>query len=224
MIKTTINLPNYRLRIELAKRRKSKKEPSFLPSLEAIKSIRTGSKISRFFRHILERLNIKAILGGNLALSIILTGFLNPTAPILAQGEAETTILVVKEQPLSTEITVQYPVNPVIINQGFHIFHWGIDLDGVTGDPVKPIMKGTVTKVDSGFPYGNSVFIDHGNGVQSLYAHLSRVKVKKGDAVETRTVVGDMGSTGRSTGDHLHLEVYREGKPVNPSSVLPKKL
>ena len=68
--------------------------------------------------------------------------------------------------------------------------------------------------------YGNSVTLDHGNDVRSLYGHLSRVLVKPGERVEKGQVIGLTGSTGRSTGPHLHYEVQVKGHPVNPRSFL----
>lgn len=224
MIRLTINLPKRRLQIRLVKARKRAKGPSFLPSLKIIRRFRAGNKLSRFFRHILERANIKTFLGSNLALFVLVSSILTPIATALPQTEAEAPTLVVPNVPLSTEVVIQYPVNPVVVNQGFHLFHWGIDLKGAKGDPVRPIMKGRVAKTEkSRFLYGNSVRMEHEGGLASFYAHLSEIDVKEGDEVETRTIIGKVGSTGRSTGNHLHLEVYKNSRPVNPMSVLPRR-
>lgn len=221
MIRLTVNLLDHRFRVELSRRRRGTRGESIFPSLETLRNVRSGNKLSRFFRHILERANIKAILGGNLALFVMLTGVLSPATASLAQAEPEVNTLAIAEQPLTTEVTIQYPTNPIIINQGYHFFHFGIDLDGVIGDPVRPIKKGRVLKREfSRWGYGNSVLIEHEGGLQSLYAHLSKIEVEDGQEVDTRTAIGRMGSTGRSTGDHLHLEIYRNGRPVNPVSVL----
>lgn len=69
----------------------------------------------------------------------------------------------------------------------------------------------------------SDAFFEHADGLASLYAHLSEINVKEGDRVDTRTVIGKMGRTGNATGDHLHLEVYKNGRPVNPISILPKR-
>lgn len=221
MTKLTISLLNYRFRLELRKTRRKTFLSPLKAHLKAIRSIRSGSKLSRFFRHVLERLDIKAILGGNLALFVMVTGVLTPATASLAQVEPELTTLEIAEQPLTTEITIQYPTNPVVVNQGYHFFHFGVDLDGVTGDPIRPIKKGRVARIEpSRWGYGNNIVVDHGDGMESLYAHLSEFEVEEGQEVDTRTVIGRIGSTGRSTGDHLHLEVYRNGRPVNPVSVL----
>ncbi|MGB0499220.1 MAG: M23 family metallopeptidase, partial [Rubricella sp.] len=68
--------------------------------------------------------------------------------------------------------------------------------------------------------YGNTVRIRHGFGYETLYAHMSRVRVRVGDQVERGDRIGDMGSTGRSTGSHLHYEVRRNGEHVNPMNYL----
>ena len=101
--------------------------------------------------------------------------------------------------------------------------HYGIDLDGETGDPVYAVDNGVV--VYSGwneYGYGNEVVIDHGNGWQSLYAHLNQIGVECGAYVYQGSVIGLVGSTGKSTGSHLHFELMSDehGK-VNPYSFLP---
>ena len=70
--------------------------------------------------------------------------------------------------------------------------------------------------------YGNAILINHGSGFLSLYAHLSKILVKKDDIVTNQTVIGKIGATGRAFGDHLHLEIYENGKTINPLSVLPR--
>lgn len=221
MIRYNINLSKYRLRVEFGKTRRRAGYTPLFPSLETLRGTRAGSKVSRVARHILERSNIKAILGANLAAFVALTGVLAPVEGALAAVEPEMNTITLSEQPIATEVTVQYPTRPVIINQGYHYFHWGVDLDGVTGDPIWPIMKGRVVRTESSrWGYGNTILVDHGDGLQSFYAHLSKANSREGDEVDTRTVIGEVGSTGRSTGDHLHLEVYKNGRPVNPRAVI----
>jgi murein DD-endopeptidase MepM/ murein hydrolase activator NlpD len=105
--------------------------------------------------------------------------------------------------------------------------HPGIDIDGVTGDPVTAAAAGTVLlagMAPAGYSgYGNVVMIDHGNGIATLYAHLSRVDVALGQAVEQGQLLGAIGSTGLSSGDHLHFEVREAGKPVDPILWLPAR-
>lgn len=78
-------------------------------------------------------------------------------------------------------------------------------------------MKGTVIEAGaSPFGYGNVILVDHGNGLVSLYAHLSKILSHKGDEVGMDTVIGLVGTTGHSTGPHLHLEIHQNGISVNP--------
>ena len=104
---------------------------------------------------------------------------------------------------------------------GGHEFHKGLDLDGKTGDPVHSAADGIVMR--SGFDtggYGNVVDIDHGNGYITRYGHCSRLLVKVGDLVHAGDEIAKVGSTGRSTGAHLHFEVWINGQPVNPKPYL----
>ena len=222
MIKITFNLPKHRLQLKLAQRRGPAvvKEPLF-PEFEMIKNARSGNKVSRYFRHIFEHINVRRILGTNLALALIATSFV-PT-DVFAGTEAEQAVIVETTTPLTTEKSAQYPVENVRITQGYRLFHPGIDLDGLTGDPIRPIKKGRVEDLStSKYAYGNAIIVDHGNQITSLYAHLSKIYVQEGQEVDTNTIIGAMGATGRTSGDHLHLEVRDHGIPVSPYSVLPR--
>lgn len=94
--------------------------------------------------------------------------------------------------------------------------HKGLDLRGAQGDPVRAPSAGTVVLADDMYFSGKVVYIDHGLGVFSLLAHLSAVHVKEGQEVAKGQVVGNVGSTGRSTGPHLHFACYVLGTPVDP--------
>lgn len=97
--------------------------------------------------------------------------------------------------------------------------HKGIDVPGDTGDPIYAAKEGTVTVAEyKNNGYGNVIEIDHGNGLVTLYAHLDTISVKPGDFVYPGQVIGGMGTTGRSTGVHLHFEVLLNGANVNPLS------
>jgi len=96
-------------------------------------------------------------------------------------------------------------------------FHGGIDYKAKTGTPVGAAADGTVIKAGRMGGYGKIVEIKHRNGYITRYAHLSRINVKVGDRIASGQRVGKVGSTGRSTGPHLHFEIRRRGKPVNPS-------
>jgi murein DD-endopeptidase MepM/ murein hydrolase activator NlpD len=95
--------------------------------------------------------------------------------------------------------------------------HTGIDLAGPVGTPIYATADGTVSR--SGWHnggYGNLITIDHGRGITTLYAHLSGMTVREGEQVTRGQMIGRMGSTGRSTGSHLHYEVRIDNRPVNP--------
>lgn len=98
--------------------------------------------------------------------------------------------------------------------------HQGIDIGIPAGTPVRSPAPGTVTTATSGGGYGRYVRVDHGNGVTSLYGHLQRIDVRAGQRVEKGHVLGLAGSTGRSTGPHLHYELSVEGKAVDPRAFL----
>lgn len=98
--------------------------------------------------------------------------------------------------------------------------HSGTDFRSPAGTPVKTLSNGRVVLVDEFFYTGKTVVVDHGEGLFSLYAHLSRTQVAKGHELLVGDVVGEVGSTGRSTGAHLHLTVRLLGERVDPLSLL----
>lgn len=95
-------------------------------------------------------------------------------------------------------------------------FHEGVDIRGKRGDKVRTTASGTVLKAFKNGSYGNYVKIDHGNGYQTIYAHMQNYLVRKGEKVRQGDVVGQVGSSGRSTGPHLHYEILLYNKPVSP--------
>ena len=99
-------------------------------------------------------------------------------------------------------------------------YHNGIDLKLHKGDPVLSMFEGKVRIAQYSRSYGYVVVVRHFNGLETLYAHLSKLKVKSGDNVDAGTVVGLGGSTGRSTGNHLHFEVRYKGHPINPNELI----
>lgn len=126
------------------------------------------------------------------------------------------------EPNLKTVEAIRLPLEKIDISQRFWALHSGMDFRAPIGTPIWPIMPGRVIKADTQYSgYGNLVVIQHDNGHQTWYAHLSKIRVKVGDRVDTDTVIGDVGSTGRSTGPHLHLELREDtGRIVNPAPVL----
>lgn len=101
-------------------------------------------------------------------------------------------------------------------------FHHGLDIATPSGSLVRAARAGKVTKTGWVGVYGLTVMIDHGNGVQTLYAHNSKVLVKVGDSVIGGERISISGNTGNSTGPHLHFEIRHNGKTVDPEYYLPK--
>lgn len=122
----------------------------------------------------------------------------------------------------TTKSSVQIPLAYESESRGFSWFHAGADLAAPTGTPVKSIMAGTVRAVNQDlFGYGKHIIVIHDQGFESLYAHLSKINVELGQKVELTTEIGQAGSTGFSTGPHLHLEVRQNGSLINPADIVP---
>jgi murein DD-endopeptidase MepM/ murein hydrolase activator NlpD len=107
-----------------------------------------------------------------------------------------------------------YRIHPVT---GEERLHTGVDIDADEGEVVHPVAAGVVIWAGEANGYGNLVILAHPAGLATLYGHLSRIDVVVGDRVTRNDVVGAIGSTGLSTGSHLHLEVRVDGEPVEPS-------
>ncbi|MCY7485368.1 M23 family metallopeptidase [Paenibacillus alvei] len=97
-------------------------------------------------------------------------------------------------------------------------FHAGLDIGGDTGDPVYATAEGVVLTSDRDELKGNYIIISHGNGLTTRYLHLSERMAASGDKVKKGTQVGKVGTTGRSTGPHLHFEIRKDGEPIDPTT------
>lgn len=225
MQKLNIHLPKYRLSVQFRfiKRRRSPLDEPIIPTVKSLNlKYHVGNTIHKFLRHIFEHKKVRALLGTNIALMLVVSSFMPTNIVGKDQNEAITSINN-SDTPINTEVGTQFPVSSIKITQGYKFYHPGLDLDGITGDPVRPIKKGKVISIDySKYAYGNSIVIDHGNKLTSLYAHLSKIEVDENQEVTTDTILGEMGATGRSSGDHLHLEVRDHNLPINPLTVLPR--
>jgi len=98
--------------------------------------------------------------------------------------------------------------------------HTGLDFRGNTGDPIRATASGTVTSAGWNGGYGRMVEVDHGHGMVTRYGHLSEIDVTVGQHIKIGQVVGRLGSTGRSTGPHLHYETRVDGDAVDPHKFL----
>lgn len=128
------------------------------------------------------------------------------------------------------DLTMVWPALGIITlefgeSSGFQLFHAGIDIaapSGKVGDPVNAFLPGKVTYAgEIWWGYGKHIIIDHGSNVSTLYAHLDKIFVVKDQEIKTtKQVIGRMGTTGWSTGPHLHFETRVYGIPVNPRTFL----
>lgn len=109
-----------------------------------------------------------------------------------------------------------WPTSWRVITQYFSWKHTGLDIDGDYNSPIYAAEDGYIERVGWGTGYGNMVVINHGNGVKTLYAHLSKFYIVKGQTVSRGQTIGMMGTTGWSTGTHLHFEVQINGVKKNP--------
>jgi murein DD-endopeptidase MepM/ murein hydrolase activator NlpD len=103
---------------------------------------------------------------------------------------------------------------------GLRQFHSGLDIGSPQGTPIRAAMSGRVSAVGWDDSFGNYVVVSHHSGYRTLYAHMSVIRVKSGAYVGTGERIGDVGSTGRSTGPHLHFTVYKNGVTVNPRTLM----
>ena len=118
--------------------------------------------------------------------------------------------------PIEGTITSRYGVSSRLRKST----HTGLDISAVTGTDIKVVADGTVISAGYRGSYGYLVKVDHGNGVETWYAHTSKMYVKKGDTVKAGDVIAGVGSTGNSTGPHLHLEIRVNGETVDPQNYL----
>lgn len=106
---------------------------------------------------------------------------------------------------------------------GRSAWHAGVDFAGKDGSDIVSVAAGVVTYSGERYGYGNLVEVNHGNGYTTRYAHCKEIKVAVGDIVRKGDVVALMGSTGRSTGPHVHFEVYKNGRTVDPAAYIHRR-
>ncbi|MBA2238228.1 MAG: peptidoglycan DD-metalloendopeptidase family protein [Lysobacter sp.] len=149
-----------------------------------------------------------------------------------ASGEQLSVLesLLFNQQMDMNAVPSRAPINNSYITSGFggradpilggRQYHKGIDFEANTGDPVLAVADGVVSFSGSRSGYGNTVELDHGNGYVTRYAHNSRLTSKVGSLVRAGEEIAKAGSTGRSTGAHVHFEVWQNGRVVNPRKFL----
>lgn len=145
----------------------------------------------------------------------------------------ETESILLKQSVLKDTLPTLYPVNvgyrsssygwrvdPIL---GIRSFHEGLDFSAADGDEIIATASGIVTAAGVAPDYGNYIKIKHGDGIETRYAHASKLFVKKGDIVNKDDVIALVGNTGRSTGPHLHYEIRLNGRSLDPRKYLKKK-
>ncbi|MEM6598142.1 MAG: M23 family metallopeptidase [Cyanobacteria bacterium P01_D01_bin.36] len=118
------------------------------------------------------------------------------------------------------EVSSEYGIRGNPFGGGGYEMHDGIDFVGEYGDIIAATGDGIVTLAGPNGGYGNTVTIDHSYGYETLYAHMSQVKVNVGDTVKRGQIIGYIGSTGRSSGPHLHYSLYKDEQSINPRTLL----
>ena len=164
-------------------------------------------------------------VGDNFALSTGQTLIVPDGAPPEKPKPAPTQYLARENIPIADLGTAQFiwPASGEL-SQSFSWYHPGVDISNLGGGPIRASDAGTVVVASwpDNYGYGNRIEIDHGNGYLTRYAHLSSIYVSVGQKVAKGDVIGMMGSTGRSSGIHLHIEVRKDGTALNPLSLLGK--
>ncbi len=166
---------------------------------------------------------IRQILGIQLASMTFMAAVIVPGVDELTSQVTvmKDTVYTVVESTIA-EAKFRWPLAVFGISQRFSLVHPGMDLTDPRGTPIHPVADGKVLSVQPGrLKFGNHIIVEHADGVKSLYAHLSAFDAKVGDVVTKNSTIGKVGSTGWSTGNHLHLEIYQNNAPVNPLEVLP---
>jgi len=140
-----------------------------------------------------------------------------PATPITTSSRLASVSKIFSPVTSSPSAGMLWPTSARRISQYYHWRHTGLDIDGDTGDHIWASESGTVTlSTCTRWGYGCYVIVNHGGGKETLYAHFIKLFVKKGQRVDKGQVLGEMGSTGRSTGSHLHYEVRINGARLNP--------
>ena len=184
---------------------------------------RKSHPLSKLLRPVFEGKKPKKNFGIILIVLIFLSSLLVPSASASENYKNEELITLTAEIEVKTQEEAKLPFKlseNCYISQGFWLFHPAIDIAAPKGTPTYAIRTGKVIKVGYEGAYGKKVEIDHGNNLQSLYAHFSQIEVKEGQEVTQDTIIGRVGLSGWTTGSHLHLEIKENGKYLNPKTFL----
>ena len=131
-----------------------------------------------------------------------------------------------QEGPVTLSVLLKSPVTNGTISSSFGErdgkFHQGLDIAADIDTPITASLTGTVKEAGENDSYGKYVLLDHGSGIETRYAHCNSISVKQGDHVNMGDEIAKVGSTGDSSGPHVHLELLIDGTPYNPQTVLQK--
>ncbi|MBI3485593.1 M23 family metallopeptidase [Candidatus Daviesbacteria bacterium] len=183
--------------------------------------------IKKTINYLLPNLSKFNKLTTKIALGIILVTFLFDYQPTLSFPPIKKAIVKAADEQTQSLDAKSLPFQASLPHSGyisthFSIFHPGIDIATSLGTPIHPISKGII--LDLGFnPWGLglNVLVDHGQGYKSLYAHMAKILVKKGQSVEVSDILGEVGLTGHTSGPHTHLEVSKDNINFDPQTILP---
>ncbi|KKW10185.1 MAG: Peptidase M23 [Microgenomates group bacterium GW2011_GWC1_49_7] len=179
-----------------------------------------SNRVSSFFRNAFEHKLARKAVSASLTLLVMSFGLMSNLLASESQA-ADAALISQPENQLVTQTTLDKPLDGRLA-QGFHGWHRGIDLLAPLGPPIQPISEGVVSEVSLGrLGWGNTIVVDHGNGLKSRYAHMKEVRVIEGDQISKDQALGTVGMTGWTTGPHLHLEIYQNGRAVDPAAILP---
>lgn len=179
------------------------------------------SIVGRKLQHVVTRREIRRWIGAGLVavltFALVVHNFSNIGGNLVLAFSTPKPVI-----DATTLSSVQTPIAYQYESRGYSWYHPGADLVAPLGTPVRPVMPGTVETVTyDRFGYGNHIIIRHDQGYESLYGHLSQTEVAEGQKVELGTEIAKSGSTGFSTGPHLHLEVHKDSVPIDPAEIVP---
>lgn len=169
----------------------------------------------------------KINLASKIVLGIFFAIYFSGYQPTLAVPPIKQSIA---RAELSQEQTIEqtklaFPFNlphPGYLSTSFFTYHPGVDIATGLGMPIRPIAPGKIIEVNfSLWGLGHFVVVEHEQNFRSTYGHMGRVFVQKGDIVAADSILGEVGMTGHTSGPHTHLEVTKEGKYINPQTILP---
>ncbi len=194
--------------------------------LPIFQTIHGRQALSLWASKIFEKSGIKQLFGLNLVAVVFFTGVVTPQANTwLNQFTIENKTYasdIAADTITQTTLALPLPADTFAISQFFSFWHPGIDMTAPLGTPVTAVEDGTVEEVQSAFfGYGKHVIMSHSFNLTTLYAHLSEIKTVVGRKVVRGEVIGKVGSTGWSSGNHLHFEIWQNHYPLNPVELLP---